>query len=383
MRSPEPIAPDRLEELLCGALPEAEREARFQGLVRELRGDAPPAPEALRGRVQALGGELPRRRPAFGRRRLTLVLAPAILVAVLAAAVVLGDGRTSEGTPPGPAALERGVPPATGLTRDLGAKAAAGESSAQYEADARLPELGDGRARDVDMSIELRLRDADDLSDAASEAMRVTRELGGYVASSDLGTRGAEGQAKLALRVPVGRLEDAVFRLSQLGTITEQQVAIEDLQGRLDSRSRRIEGLRREIRIAELRLASGTLDADERLRLEIRLERLRDSLDRLRGERRRLRREAATAELTLTLHTREAPAAAEDESGVGAAARDGLDFLARAGTVALFAGIVLSPLLLLAAVVLLALRGRSRRIEARLLEQPRPSAPARQASEPR
>ena len=50
----DPIAPDRLEELLGGAVPEGEREALVQGLVRELRAGAPTAPAPLRSRVNAL-----------------------------------------------------------------------------------------------------------------------------------------------------------------------------------------------------------------------------------------------------------------------------------------------------------------------------------------
>jgi hypothetical protein len=79
------------------------------------------------------------------------------------------------------------------------------------------------------------------------------------------------------------------------------------------------------------------------------------------------------------LHTRAAAAAAEkDESRVEGAARDALDFLSRAGSVALFLAIVLSPLLLLAVLLWLALRSRTRRIEERLLERPRPAAPSPQ-----
>ena len=46
MSTPSSIAPDRLEELLAGALPEREAEARLQGLVRALRSDAPRRPGA-------------------------------------------------------------------------------------------------------------------------------------------------------------------------------------------------------------------------------------------------------------------------------------------------------------------------------------------------
>jgi chromate transport protein ChrA len=45
-----------------------------------------------------------------------------------------------------------------------------------------------------------------------------------------------------------------------------------------------------------------------------------------------------------------------------------------AGAVAVFAAIVLSPLILLALLAWIALRARNRRIEARLLEEPQPGA---------
>ncbi|MGH3019529.1 MAG: hypothetical protein ACRDNR_05135, partial [Gaiellaceae bacterium] len=65
MPSPDLIAPDRLEELLGGAVPEGEYEARVQGLVRELRLGGAAAPASLRARVTALGDETPRRRAAL------------------------------------------------------------------------------------------------------------------------------------------------------------------------------------------------------------------------------------------------------------------------------------------------------------------------------
>ena len=96
MPSPDLIAPDRLEELLGGALPEAEREARLQGLVRELRADAPAAPAALRDRVRALEEQPARRRPALPRRRTALALA---FVLVALAAVGAGLALRDEGEP--------------------------------------------------------------------------------------------------------------------------------------------------------------------------------------------------------------------------------------------------------------------------------------------
>jgi hypothetical protein len=79
--------------------------------------------------------------------------------------------------------------------------------------------------------------------------------------------------------------------------------------------------------------------------------------------------------VTLALHTREAAGAPAPEGGIGGAARDALDTLGRAGEIAVFAAILLAPLLALAVLVWIALRARRRRVDARLLDQPRPAAP--------
>jgi hypothetical protein len=365
MPSPDLIAPARLEELLGGAFPETDREARVERLVRELRSSTAPAPEALRQRVQTLVAAPPKRR-SLSRRRLALVLAPVCFVAFVAALAVFGEGSGDDESGgqavPGEAIVERTPEPAPEFSGD----------------DQAAPAPLSGRARDIDMSIELRVQNADRLSDAANEAARITRELGGFVAASTVRSAGQEGRAELALRVPVDRVDDAAFRLSQLGTITGERVVTEDLQVGLDRTSRQIAALDRTIRIAELRLKSGTLDAGERLRIEIRLERLRDQVAALRGSRARLAAEAATAELTLVLHTREAAGTAEEESRIGGAAGAAVDVLGWAGSIAVFLSIVLSPFVLLLTLVWLARRARARRVEAELLERTHPAAPTPQ-----
>ena len=397
MPSPDLIAPDRVEELLGGAVPEGEHEARVQGLVRELRLGGTPAPAPLRVRVTTLGDETPRRRAALPRRRVVLALA---LVLVAIAGIGAGLALRDAGAPAGgdnfalePPALEAPTPPvpttAMPTNPELsghGAAYAADDSARERTALSKQLQpaglTGGGqridprRATDVDLLVELRLRDADELSAAAGEAMAITRDLGGWVAGSDVDSSGREGQAELRLRVPVGRVEDAVVRLSELGTVTGQRMATVDLQAGIDRRQRRIERLERAIRIGELRLESGTLDAEERLLLQIRLERQRAARANLVRANARDRREAATSELTLLLHTREAPAAAEKDEGEAAgAARDALRLLGDIGVVALFLAIVLAPLVLLAVLLWLALRSRSRRIETRLLDRPEPAGP--------
>ena len=396
MPSPDLIAPDRLEELLGGALPEAEREARLQGLVRELRADAPTAPAPLRAQVRALGEQPTRRRRALPRRRTALALAFVLLaVASVGAGVALrGGGTADDQANAGAAAPTATMPEVRALPEEESEEGAGADldsdrrfngvaldgttraqkaTSAFGEAPSVAPA---GRATDVDLWMELRLADADELSQATSEAMGITRELGGWVAGSAVDTEGEEGTAELALRVPVGRLEDAMVRLGELGTVTGQEIETVDLQAGIDRRVDRIEWLERTIRVLELRLGSGTLTPEEELRVRLRIERHENEIRDLRRATRADRREAATSELTLALHTREAaPKQDDDEGGAAGVARDALEFLAAAGAIALFVAIVASPLVLLLVLLWLAFRARSRRIESRLLERPDPASP--------
>ena len=390
MRTPDQIAPDRLEELLGGVVPEGEREALVQGLVRELRAGAPVAPAPLRVRVRELAEQPVRRRRALPRRRTALALA-FVLVAVAAAAaeVVLTGGERQS-------VDDEGAPVVVGAS-DLGgfaeeaAPTSPSDSSPERSALRRLSKqpatvLGDqadqaplpprARATDIRLWMEVRLPGADEVSDAAAEAMSITQELGGWIAASDIDTEGNEGRAELALRIPVERVEDAIVQLGDLGTVTGERVATVDLQTGIDRRVDRIEQLERAIRLLELRLDSGTLTPDEELRVRLRIERHRNAIEDLQRANLADRREAATSELALVLHTREAAAKEEqDDSGAAGAAGDALDFLAAAGTIAVFLVIVLSPVVLLLVLLWLAFRARSRRVEAKLLDRPDPASP--------
>jgi Domain of unknown function (DUF4349) len=240
----------------------------------------------------------------------------------------------------------------------------------------QVPELSSDRATDVKLWMEVRLADADELSDAANESMAITRELGGWVAGSEIDTQGSEGRAELALRVPVSRVEDAIVRLGELGTVTGQQVETVDLQAAIDRRDARIENVLRAIRALELRLETEDLTTAQEIEIKLDLADRRNELADLRRGNRADRRKAATSELTLVLHTREAPGAAEkDEGGAVGAADDALRFLGDAGAIALFLVIVLSPVVLLVALLWIALRSRTRRIETRILERQAPAAP--------
>jgi hypothetical protein len=366
MRSPDRTDIERIEGLLRGMPPESEREARLEGLIRELRG-ARPAPSELRERVRALRPEV--RKPS--RRRTALILVPVALV--FAAAVIgiaqlrSGSGDSREAGGGGAVDVARPLPTAPS-SESVGGQ---GQEDSATELGALAPDTA--RAQEWDVQLELRVPNNDRLGDASADAIRTTRELGGIVVSSSVSTRGRSGEAQLVVRVPSRRIQDAIARFSALGTITAQNVSIQDRQDDLDRLARRIDALRVQIAQLNLRLRTEQLSEPERLRLELRRERLTAQVNGATAQRRGVQREVDLAEVSLTIRTGD-PVAAPAEGRVEGAARDALHVLSIAGAVALFLLIVLSPLVGLGVLLLLARRAYRRRETDRLLEQPRPAA---------
>jgi hypothetical protein len=357
MRSPDLNDLERIEGLLRGIPPESEREAQLAGLIRQLRGFDAEAPHAVRERVRAL--EEPQRRRSWGWKP-ALVLVPVVVALGLVAAVAVfrsGDGQRDAQSQ------------SHGFTSEV--LAPLGKSSPVVGAPTAVAGL-DTRAQDWDVSMDLRVRDNDRLAAASQDAIRTTRELGGYVVSSSISTRSNAGEARLTLRIPARRVQDAIARFGDLGTITAQNVDVQDRQGQLDALARRIDSLRVQLAEVNLKLAKPELSNPERLRLELQRQRLQGLLNRLTGNRRALNAEVAFADLALTLRTGHSEAA-PSEGRVEGAARDAVHVLAIAGAVAVFLLIVLAPLALLALAAWLALRARRRRTEERLLDKPRPA----------
>ena len=214
------------------------------------------------------------------------------------------------------------------------------------------PTLSDtARAQEWDVSLELAVRDNRSLSDASAEAIRATRSLGGFVVSSNVATQGSGGRADLVLRIPQRRVQDAIAQFSELGTITGQQVTVQDRQADLDRLAKRIDTLR--IQLAEVRaqLAQGGLSEADRLRLELRRQRLQGELNQQTRQRTGIANEVALAEFSLTLQTKRAAAAAGD-SRIDGAVGDAVEVLSVAAAVGLFLLIVLAPLAVIAAAAL-------------------------------
>jgi ribosomal protein L29 len=359
MRSPDATDVERIEGLLRGMPPETEREAHFEGMIRELRSVSPRASHELRERVRTL--REPEARRSLGWRP-ALVLVPVALA--FAGAALLGRG---DDTP------DQGVAFSRESAGALEAQPAPQAKDAGTFAGPLAPTLSEAaRAQEWDVSLELAVRDNRSLSDASAEAIRTTRALGGFVVSSNVATQGAGGRADLVLRIPQRRVQDAIARFSELGTITGQQVTVQDRQADLDRLAKRIDSLRIQLAQVRAQLAQGGLSEVDRLRLELRRQRLQGELNQQTRQRTGITNEVALAEFSLTLQTKRAAAAAGD-SRIDGAVGDAVEVLSVAAAVGLFLLIVLAPLAVIAVLILLGRRSLRRREEERLLDQPRPT----------
>lgn len=350
---------------------------RFDDLVRELRA-LPGAPEELRARVlaRASTAEAEAPRPRRRLRVVGLALVPAAALAAVALAIGLhgSSSPTASQTVQHAAAWEKatgggGSATLTTITqRTLRSAPTSVFSAAPTPRGGVSLPVAPGRLTSVTASLRLRVRGLDGLSRATAKAMRITRGLGGFVASVEYGQPGSRGgDAYLTVRVPVARVQQAVVRFSGLGTILAQHVSIEDLQDTANAQAIRILRLRRTATQLEARLR-GSLSPEERVRLQSRLDAVR-GLIRLRTQQHASTvRQGRLSTFRLELTARKAGAAAPARPGrIERAARHALSLLSKTIAGALYLLIVLSPLLLLAAAALAATRFRRRRVEQRLL----------------
>jgi hypothetical protein len=332
-------------------------------LIHELRAARPTAPAELRARIRSLGADAPAR-PAWPRwrfhlRRGVLVAVPTAAALAFASAGVLGLARSdsprfsSDATEK--TTLEAVAP---SVTTD--------RSAGRAQSSTPSPTATD-RAQLVSATLTVEVNDADAVSRAAQTALDLTQTLGGFVVSSSVAT-GEEGSASIVVRVPVDKVQDAIAGLSGLGRIVSQQVTTQDRQESIDATERRTRSLRAQIALVTARLASDTLDAETRGRLEARLKNLRSDLLDARRSLGALRAEARMSTIQLTVVTPGAfGGAVAPPSRIDRTIDEALNVLAWEGVVALGLLIVLAPFALVAFAAWLGRRLYRRHEEERLL----------------
>jgi hypothetical protein len=371
---------ERIDALVAGDPPEAD-EQRLARVIYELQAVRPAAPEALRARIEALASAESARRPTLLQRltlrRALVVLAPAVVVVSVGAAVVQGIVSASS---PAEEAQPLTQPNVSGQMRESPEAGAAAETDSNQRARAlapvtqtanrAFPPTSPGRAQDYYADLRLRVDDLDTLSDRLQAALRLTRGYGGYVVSTNYrNPRAGEGDATLELRVPIGRVQQALVAFSELGAILSQNVTIRDLQGQIDRSTREIRRLRDRMAALRASLLDPNLIAAERTRIETQLAGARSRLIALEQERRALTRQGRFAKISLALTTQK-PAAKEETPGrIERAVDDAGAVLAKEVAFGLYALIVASPFLLLIALGIVGARAGRRRADQRLLER--------------
>jgi Domain of unknown function (DUF4349) len=405
---------DNLEALLRG-----EGKPKLGAALAEMREKAPEAPSDVRERVRGLAAEEaesePRRRLSFGGYRPSFAHAGALAAAVVLLAVAIpvatmsGDGASSDAAgdagssravaePTGPtepavkpAIRERlgeaGPPPAPlppamrfsptpgggGYVTELPNLSAADSGSARLRSTEKAkaaPLPSATRAQDYSANIKLHVADHDQLSDAVQSAIRTTRQLGGYVTYVDYGTSGEkDGEATLAVRVPVGRVQAAVARFSQLGTILQQETEIVDLQGRIDRITRDIQSRRDRIAKLEAELKNPTLGEAERNRLEARIVQAKRGLANAQRARTGILRQSRFAKLDLAFTTEKREEPAPPPSDLEKTLDDAVGILAAELGVLLFILIAGAPFIALALLAWFGARAARRAAGQRVLER--------------
>jgi hypothetical protein len=342
-------------------------EAKFESVTRELRAAAPPAPDRLRERVVELREPQLRR---IVRLRPALAAAAAIAIAVGLGAAALG-GLFGAGTSEQNLRAERelgtshapGLLPANPwvhstekdtLKSDQGKTFSATGASSQRLSGVLTP---GPRLQRYDVAMRLRVKD---LSRSTQAAVRQTRRLGGYVAAADYATGREAGDSRLELRVPIGRIQQAIAGFTELGTILAQHISLQDLQAPLDRTDRRLAAARKVIAALNGK-PFRTLDE------QARLDAAKRTVERLSRQRANLVHEGAFAKISLQLTTRKA---ATQHVAPGRFERfwgDAGDILGKEAIAVLYALVVAGPFAILALFALLAERARRRRADHRLL----------------
>jgi hypothetical protein len=344
-------------------------------LVSELRAARPVAGHALRERVRTIATTEPGPQPSLAERlrlrRPLLVALPVAAAITLAVAGAIGFVRSDDVREVTPIAVEGARTDGFG-TGEAADDATKSQAQAPPVAGTPAPVPGTvvgpapDRAQRFAASLTLEVEDIDALSDATQRALSITRSLGGYVVSVSYASA-ESGTASMTLRVPSARAQEAVARLSQLGTIRGQQVQIDDLQESLDALDAEIARLRTQIASLSARLADADVAESTRSVLRARLDASRAELARVQGSRRSTAGEAAFATVYVALQTPTETGSAAPPSRFDRALDEAAGVLAWEGIVLLYVAIVAAPLVLAGVAAWLVRRSLRRRDEARLL----------------
>jgi hypothetical protein len=263
-------------------------------LARTLREARPVAPPDLRERVRLVAAHAAPPRRQLVTWRTALVAAALVVVAVVAGVLATRPDQHQAQRQQSLSVEKDGA-----YSTTVGAAHAAAQDRTAL-APLTVP-ASSKRIQRYSASLELRLRDAVAVSDASKRAIAIAHNLGGYEQRINVDTARTTGYASILLRIPKRHVQEAVRRLTALGTIVSEDVQVQDLQGRVDATDRLLTRLQQ--RLADLRAhVQDTQTVEQITALAARIERLQ------RGRAATVRSARyATVNLQLTTRTLPAP----------------------------------------------------------------------------
>jgi hypothetical protein len=325
-------------------------------LTAELRGARIAAPSELRERVRLIAAADTTHTRRFTWRR-ALVVALPVAAAVAASIVFTRPGEHQAGgtvtTMQVGHGEVRGALPQAG--KALGAPTAS--DAAGSAAKLAVPSAPN-RVQVYGAYLALRLSSATAVSDGVKSALRITSSLGGYPASVHASSEAKVASADLVLKIPRAHVQEAITRLSALGTITGEQVDIQDKQAALNATDRKIARLQKQL--SELRAQTPTTTTTKRIAA------LEAQISRLQRDEAATRRTAHYA--TVQLHLTSAKAVVPHKQGHGPL-HGVVVALTWLGIGVVYALAIGTPLVVLALLVWLVVRVIRRRREDALLSR--------------
>ena len=352
----DPAVAAELEALEAALAGDPAAEPQLAALVRDVRADAPAMAPDFRARLdrrveRGFERALPRKRFASLRPMVPALGAAGCVLAAVVAVVVLSAGGGSNGSASSSRRAAAPAAPSADAAKSSGSAGSASASSAKSSSAApaapAAPPNGStsARQRRVERSTRLELTTTD-VQAAGDGVVRATQAAGGFVQSSQIATGDGHSTASFVLRVPTGRLDDALARLSRLGHVKSLQQSADDITNAYNGASARLAEARAE-RSGLLRALSKATTAQEISSLRARIADNRRALQRYERELAAVRNRAdyATVGVEVTGVARKHAAAPGGGSWTpGDAAHDAVRVLEVSAGVALIALAVLVPL---------------------------------------
>ncbi|WP_445148260.1 DUF4349 domain-containing protein [Baekduia sp. Peel2402] len=369
---PDPEVDHSLRELEAALAGEPTADPDTALLVADVRAARPePDPQFLASLDARVHAGFPKQRTTperekraswHARLRQPLVVAPAVIAACAAVAVIAigvpersddlastmsgGGGEiindsaaVTKGTPPLEPQAAESAPSQTASTPAAGQTLSAGSSSS---------------ARKVERAAELTLTPApDEVQKTADGVIRETQANGGYVQESSIRTRDDGGSASFTLRIPSAKLDATLANLSKLAHVGALNQSSNDITAQTASAADRLSDARAERRALLQALGRATTDRQINS-LKARLRDNRSEIAARQGELDAQRRRADLATVAVSIEGIGTAAPKDDSAWTpGDALHDAGRVLEVAGGVALIALAVLAPLGVLAVLALL------------------------------